>query len=181
VIVRFPFAQLPAYGSPNPEGVAVCHIDVTGDVSGGAISGGMTSIGQFIYRLELLQLTRGDLAADDVDYVTFHQWATAKSGFGTNAFDLNWHFESRSTINFGLYRPFDVDLRMIRRFPLGRTDDVGASFIIFYQNLDNADGIAYDVDGVFTYWRKEALLQPGFLQAFYEAPFVPILSEGSPQ
>ncbi len=172
-IVRFPFAGVPAYASPNPEGIAVAHIDVTGDATGGTISGGFLSIGQFLYRLEIFQGTRSDTVNDEIDYVTFHQWAQSKSGFSVNAFDLNWHALRNTQAAFTVWTPREIDRDMIRRFPMGRTDNVGASNVLFYQNVSNADTIIYDFDLILTYWRKEALLLPGFLQAFFEAPFVP--------
>jgi len=172
-ITRFPFAQLPEYAGPNPEGMAVCHIDVTGDATGGAISGGIVSTGSFLYRLELFQITRGDSFVDDVDVVSIHQWATEKSRFPDQSFSLNWHLLQRIALGFGLFTLPLVDYQMIRRFPLGATREIGALNVLFYQNLDNIDTILYDIDAVFTYWRKEALLLPGFLQAYYETPFIP--------
>ncbi len=171
-ITRFPFAQLPEYGGPNPEGMAVCHIDVTGDASGGEISGGFVSTGSFLYRLELFQGTRSDQTADKMNYVTLHTWATEKSRFPDDSFSLNWH-ANQVIEGFGVWVPELVDFQMIRRFPLGATREIGVQNILFYQGVANTDTILYDFDAVFTYWRKEALLLPGFLQAFYEVPFIP--------
>jgi len=172
-INRIPSAGVPAYASPNPEGVALCDISVVGDGTAGAISGGIVSSGQFLYRLELFNMIRGDSAGDDVEVFTLHDWATVGAGFGANSFDILWPMENINQIGQQSYSFFEKDMRMIRRFPLGSVRKVGVTNILFYQAFANTDTILYSIRAVFTYWRKEALALPGFLQSFYEAPFVP--------
>ena len=172
-INRLASAQVPAYGSPNPEGVAVCNIAVTGDASGGTISGGIVSSGQFLYRLELFHITQNVAGADTADVFTLHDWATQAFGFGANSFDILWPLLNTALETGQAYSFLQADMDQIRRFPLGSTQNVGVLNILFYQNLANTDTKLYKIFAVFTYWRKEALTLPGFMQSFYEAPFVP--------
>jgi len=173
VINRLANAGVPAFASPNPEGVAMCHIDIVGDGSGGQISGGIVSSGQFLYRLELFQIRANALSSDEVELFTLHDWATQSLGFGANSFDQLWHLERDSLAAFVTYALFERDFNMVHRFPLGSTQKVGVTNILFFQDISNIDLRVYDVNAVFTYWRKEALALPGFLQSFYDAPFVP--------
>ena len=173
-LLRLPFANRPDFGNPYPEGIAVGHIDITGDASGGGLSASFLSDGGFLFRLELVQATKSGAQETTFDYITAHRWATDRSGFGATAFDLNWIFERSVTgINaFQTYRPFLQDLQMLKRFPMGRTDDAALQFV-FLIETSNVDAIVYDFDLVCSYWRKEALYRPGFLQAFWSEPIVP--------
>lgn len=173
-IVRIPSAGVPAYASPNPEGLAVAHIDVTGDASAGTISGGMVSSGQFLYRLEAFNINRFDTVAQGgAELFTLADWATVGAGFGPNSFDLLWDlaFEDNGTSQRLTLRDRYFD--QIHRIPLGSLRNVDVTNVLFYQGLANTNTVVHDISAMFTYWRKEALALPGFLQSFYEAPFVP--------
>lgn len=172
-INRAPFAGMPAYASPNPEGVAACHIDILGNATGGEISGGMVSSGQFLYRLELFNLTRRDATVDPINCFTIADWASDKFGFGAGSFSIDWLLEQVIGGGFSVNTFRDQDMRQIRRIPLGATRNVGVTNILFYDRVANTDTVVMDIFAMFTYWRKEALFLPGFLQSFYEAPFVP--------
>lgn len=175
-VVLLPFSVRPGFGSPYPLGVAVGHIDVTGDLSGGAAGGTLLAPGGFLYRLELLNSTMGfSGSAVDMSFITSHRWATDRSGRGIAAFDLNWHAETENKSGFLVATPRPSDYQMIRRFPMGRTDNVAAQVLSAITWITNIDTALYDFDWVFTYWRKEATYLPGFMAAFLEAPFVPPL------
>ncbi len=173
-LVHLPFADRQIFGSPYPQGIAVGHIDITGDVSGGGISATFLADTGFLYRLEVFQSTRGNESADKASYASAHRWATDRSGRGLAAFDLNWVCDQTIGDSFSVYKPFPVDLEMLRRFPMGRTaNDPDGQIIwsVFYET--NTDAIIFDVDLVLTYWRQEAMFRPGFLASFWEAPIVP--------
>jgi len=172
-LVHLPFPDRPEYGSPYPEGIAVGHIDITGDASGGAITSALSAEGRFLYRLELLNATKGTAIANIANYITAHRWATERSGLGAQAFDLNWIPSKVDGAAFSVYRPESQDLEMIRRFPIGRTDRVDLQVITSFFWQTNEDLILYDVDWVFTYWPSTALYRPGFLASFWESPFIP--------
>ena len=174
-IVHLPFTERPDYGSPFPEGIAVGHIDATGDASGGGVSGAFIAETGFLYRLELANSTRGSENADAVSHLSSHRWATDRSGLGNLAFDLNWGTRQVISDGFALYVPEVQDLQMLRRFPIGRTDVNPAGqtiWAVFFET--NFDTILYDMDVVFSYWRTEAMYRPGFLAQFWETPFTPV-------
>jgi len=173
-IIHLPFTDRPQYADPHPEGIAVGHIDSTGDASGGTLTQTFLADGGFLYRLELLQATRDSDTSSEMNYITSHQWATDRSGLGVGAFNLNWVMENHRDAQgaFVQWAPRLVDLTMIRRVPLGRTDDV-LQQILLSAAASNQDTSIYDLDVVLTYWRKESLSRPGFLASFWESPFVP--------
>jgi len=174
-MVHLPFAQRPGFGTPYPEGMAVAHIDVTGDATGGAISATILADGGFLYRFELFEGTQGDINNDDWDYITSHRWAADRSGRGAGAFDLNWITRRGLGTTFSNHRSFPEDLQVIRRFPMGRTDNVALQ-TLFTVNVEvNRNAIDYNFNLILTYWRTEATYRPGFLQAFWEAPVVPVV------
>jgi len=179
-IVHFPSTVLPGFGAPNPEGLAVGHVDATGDLSGGLTSMSLLADGGFLYRLELFNATRDNADADQASLITSHRWATDKSGLGVSAFDLNWILENVSSSQqvFGNQKLQLNDYQMIRRFPLGRTDAVAAQFIMTFL-ADNVDATVYDIDAVFSYWPKTAMFRAGFLQSFNEFPGVSPVSTAS--
>jgi len=174
-LIHLPFGERPGYGSPYPEGIAVGHIDQEGDATGNPITATFLDDGHFMHRLELAQYTEGQEAGTRGSMITAHRWASDRSGLGATAFDLNWLMEviSGSTAN-----PFTQNnlepsaLAMVRRFPIGRTDNVDLQILISII-ASNQNTIAFDFNVVTTYWRQEALYRPGFLQSFWEAPFVP--------
>jgi len=179
-LIHLPFGERPGYGSPYPEGIAVGHIDQTGDATGNPITATFLDDGHFLHRLELAQYTEGQLAGTRGSLITAHRWASDRSGLGATAFDLNWLFDN---INGSAANPFTQNnltpatLDMVRRFPVGRTDDVLLQ-ILFSFIASNQDAIAFDFNIVTTYWRQEAMYRPGFLASFWEAPFVPPASPG---
>lgn len=174
-VIHLPFGERPQYGSPYPEGIAVAHADVTGDASGGAVTVAILADGGFLYRLELMNATRSDVANVTLDVISSHRWATDKSGLGATAFDLNWLATRQAVGTFVVYTLRGEDRDRIRRFPLGRTDKVALQTIWAVTFQTNVNTIEYDVDLVLTYWPKESLAMPGFLSSFYEAPAVPPL------
>jgi len=173
-IVRMPSAGVPAYASPNPEGLAVCHIDVTGDGSAGTISGGIVSSGQFLYRLEAFVIVRFDSILQLIpELFIFPDWATVGAGFGANSFDILYNMEvgdNGVTQRITLRRRYQ---EQVRRIPLGSLRNVAVTNVLFYQGLTNTNTVVHDISAFFTYWRKESMALPGFIQSFYEAPFVP--------
>jgi len=172
-LVLLPFTERSNFADPHPIGLAVGHVDVTGDASGGGISASLLADGGFMFRLEMLQSTLNVTSAAAQNIILAHRWASDRSGLGATAFDMNWALDQRidAVSAFSTYSPFPADLAMIRRFPLGRTDNVQSQFIVSW-NSTNQDTLLYDFDAVFTYWRTEALYRPGFLSSFYEAPEV---------
>ncbi len=173
-LVRLAFTDRPRYGDPHPEGIAVGHIDLTGDATGGVVGATFLSDGGFLFRLELMAATSGVNTTSVMDAITSHEWATARSGLGALAFDLNWNLENHQSAfaGFTQFAPTEVDRQMIRRFPIGRTVDVSLQTVI-QMNAINTNLLVYDFDIVCTYWRKEALSRPGFLASFWESPLVP--------
>jgi len=169
-ITRFRFSDRPRYGQPYPEGMAVGHGEITGDGSGGTISQTFLSDGGFLYRLELLNMTRGDGVAHVVDVITSHRWATDKAPVAAGSFALNWTMDETIGDGFSVSTTKLNDLFQIRRFPMGRLDNVPLQILLTMRDDTNTNAIVYNFDCVFSYWRKEALTFPGFLQAFWEAP-----------
>lgn len=173
-LVHLPFADRAAFGSPYPEGIAVAHIDLTGDATGGIASGSVQAVGPFLYRLELMAATLNSGPAITGSYTSAHRWAADRSGLGQTAFDLSWVPDIAQDGGFTLLRPSPVDYAQIRRVPLGRTD-VSALWVIWQTTFGtNVDGGLYDFDLILTYWPAESLYQPGFLASFFEAPVVPL-------
>jgi len=183
-VVHLPFGERPQYGQPYPEGIAVAHIDQTGDASGGAFSMTILADAGFLYRFEGMQMARGVSTVIIVDYITSHRWASDKSGRGNSAFDLNWICAVDNATGFAVYKPGGArgtavstggnnDLAMIRRLPMGRLDNVLLQQL-FTMNLSaNTNTITHELSLWFTYWSKQSVYLPGFLSAFYEAPAVP--------
>lgn len=166
-LVHLPFGDRQLYGSSFPEGLAVAHSNIVGDLSGGGISVLVRADGGFLYRIELI---RGHIdidVAEDWSLRIAHDWATAKSGLGTGAFDLEYNM-FRSVGAGG-----DVHLDMLdrinseRRFPIGRLDDILLQTLMLFTIPTNTNTRIYDIDVLLTYWRKEALYRPGFLQHFF--------------
>lgn len=179
-LVHLPFGERPQYGQPYPEGQAVGFISQDGDATGGSISMTMLADGGFLYRLELLQLVIGQAADRVVFAITSHRWATDKSGLGATAFDLDWGMPGHLVGSFAVHSMaaqedgFDV-MNQIKRFPLGRLDDVSLQTILNVTNTVNVDSITNELRVVCSYWSKQATYLPGFLSSFYEAPAVPPL------
>ena len=174
-LVLLPFGERPQYGTPYPEGVAVGHLDVTGDASGNPINVTFHADGGFLFRLELAVVVRNDGLTHELSLISSHAWATDKSGRGTTAFDLNWLFDqvTDTGTGFSIYSPKPVDYRMLRRFLMGRTAPGALQTVCSYQMSVNTNLVTFDFDVVFTYWPKTALYLPGFLSSFYESPAIP--------
>ena len=167
-------AGRPQYGDPYPEGFAVASLSQTGDGSGGQINFAVNSDGGFLFRLEILQLVRGSGTTVDVDILTSHRWAEQMSGLGNGSLDHNWELRQDALATFSIYTLKDTDRDSIRRFPMGRTEKVSAQSILAL-NLTNVTGVTHILHMVCSYWRKEALYQPGFMSTFMEAPEVPAI------
>lgn len=169
---HLPFAARVEYGSPYPEGMAVGHIDVTGDASGGNITASFTAENQFLYRLELVNATKDDEVVNDVAMASVHEWATAQSGFGVSAFSLNWHLDQIPRSGFSVYTLRVGDLPSIRRFPLGSITPGAGQFVTVFTVETNTLADIWDFDVALSYWPKTSLFLPGFLSSFWEAPEV---------
>jgi len=170
---RLSFADRPDFSDPYPEGIAVAHRTVTGDATGGGITVSILDDSGFLYRLEMISAIRGDSIADGLSIITAHRWAAdrAPNALPTN-FNLNWVMGLTAGPTFGVYRLGSPEYEMVRRFPIGRTDDVELQQLFAFFQETNTDTIVYEFDIVCSYWRKEALQRPGFLTAFYETPVV---------
>lgn len=166
-------ADRPRYGQPYPEGLAVGHLSVTGDASGGQVSATFLTDGGFLYRAEVITQTRGDTLTSTPNIVTSHEWATARAPVDAIAFNLNWILLQTQTSAFGGATLAVRDWVQLRRFPMGRTDQVTLQVLINMIDNVNTNLVVYEFDCIFSYWRTEALARPGFLQAFWEAPVVP--------
>ena len=185
-VEHLPISERPQYGQPYPEGIAIAASSVADDASGGEHTFSINADPGFLYRLELVNWTRGATTAVVIHCITTHRWAAAKAPFGLSAFDLNWFLTKTSGAGFAVYvfggggnsvvaNP--LDYQMVRRFPMGAALGGGApgvsTQLMLLTNDANTTGITNEVSVVWTYWRKEALFLPGFLSAFYEAPVVP--------
>lgn len=166
------FGERPDYASPYPEGIAVAHVDVTGDASGNPITVSIFGQDQFLYRLELINVSQDAQTTNDLSLATVHDWATEASGFGTAAFSLNWQMSQLNDGGFAIWTPYATDLPMMRRFPIGSIRQGAGQFIAVFTMETNIDTRVFDFDAVFTYWPKQAMFAPGFLSSFYEAPEV---------
>jgi len=171
-LVHLPFAQRVEYGQPYPEGIAVGHIDQTGDVSGDPITASFLAQDQFLYRLELVQSTHNSEATSDTSVQLIAGWANEQSGFGTGAFSLNWQMPVKNGGGFAAHSLASGDLLAARRFPLGDVRPGAGQFIAVITSADNINANVFDYDVVFSYWPKTALYLPGFLSSFWEAPEV---------
>lgn len=172
-VVHLPFGERPAYGSPYPEGLAVAHIDVTGDASAGGITGIVQADRGFLYRLELMNVTKDDEVGNSVSVISSSNYLTDRSGLGTAAFDLNWQTIRVNNQGFQLFQLESTVWRQIRKQIIGRTDAGSLQTIWTFVIETNTLADVWDMDLIFTYWRKESLAQPGFLSSFLEAPVVP--------
>jgi len=176
-LVHISFGEREAFGSPYPTGLAVGHIDQVGDASGTRITASFSTELRNLYRLELYNCTRGESSDSKSELLTFHEWATGSSGFGANAFTLNWPIDPEvidvvTVSTFSKHSPSAIDKASIRRFPMGRTDDFGVQNLIQHA-ITNVDTIVYDFDVVFSYWPVAARFLPGFLSSFWESPIAP--------
>lgn len=171
---RLPFTERPDFADPYPEGLAVGHLSVTGDATGGSIATTFLSDGGFLFRLELLSVIRGDTVDDAPNIITSHRWASSRSpAMNPQDYDLNWGLQRDAIGTFTVWDLAPSHLAMIRRFPMGRTEDVPLQLVVAINSPTNTDTITYDYNVVCSYWRKEALQRPGFLASFFEAPVVP--------
>lgn len=185
--MHLPFGERPIYGSPEPEGIAVGFIDQDGDATGGDITFTYLADGGFLYRFEGLQVARGVAVGLTGSFLTSHRWATDKSGLGTSSFDLNHMLTYGLATGFAVYTPGNqrgsggssggatpVPYMQLRRLPMGRTEDVALQVLLTITGAAwNVDTITHEAAIWLTYWRKESLYKPGFLQSFYEAPAIP--------
>lgn len=171
-LVHLPFAAREAYGAPYPEGIAVGHIDQTGDATGGAITASFLAQDQFLYRLELLNVSSSDATVNDVSFLSVHAWATEASGFSAGAFSLNWKTRQDLLGGFSIFTPVIDTLEAVRRFPMGSVTPAAGQFVIVITTENNINNIVWDYDVVCSYWPKTALYRPGFLSSYWEAPEV---------
>ena len=187
-IIHLPFGERPQFGTPYPDGIAVGHINQTGDASGGKLTMTFLADGGFVYRFEGINMSRGTSVIEEADLITAHGWATAKSGLGTSAFDLNWILSMSLASSFAVYslgggraqsssNPAGnpTDYQQLHRLPMGRTDKVAVAQTLARVQLDNITTVTHELSMWCTYWRVESLYLPGFLSSFYEAPEVPPL------
>lgn len=169
-----PFANRPDFADPYPEGLAVGRVDSVGDASGGNVSMTLLSDGGFLFRPELINFTRGDVIDDDVSMIISHRWAADRSPvIPPTGMDLNWGMARDGLGTFSIYRMNADVMEMLRRFPLGRTDNVALQIVFNIIIPTNTLAITYTLNVVCSYWPMSALQRPGFLAAFYEAPVVP--------
>ncbi len=169
-VVRLPFADRPAFGSPYPEGIAVAGTTLTGDASGGDVTLVVLSDGGFLYRVEKVGLTKGDALATTLALLSSHRWASDRSGLGPTTFDLNWITTQVLAATFSVFSLAATDFQQIRRFPIGRTDAVALQTIFQFGHSTNVNTRSYQFDLVMSYWRTESMYRPGFLQSFWESP-----------
>ena len=183
-VVLLPFGERPQYGQPYPEGFAVAYSEAADDNSGGDHTFTVVADGGFIFRLEAFNFFRGSTTAEICTMLTSHSWATARSGFPSGAFDMFWPCPGTSTGDgSSTYKIADVAattsgdsaMQMLKRFPWGRTDNVSLQQLAFLKVDTQVNTVTNAVGWVWSYWRKSALYQPGFLSAFWEAPAVPPL------
>ena len=173
-LIRLPFNDRPAIGAPYPDGLAVGHIAVTGDATGGVVLALFESPGGFLYRLELLQTGRGDNGVGTQFMTDSHNWIEAAAGIGAGVFNFPHLLDrSGSILGTNVFTLNAVDLAMIRRFVMGDLRQRSNFTLFTITDTGNLDTRTYTFDVVFTYWRREALLAPGFLSSFYESPVVP--------
>ncbi len=170
-IALLPFAERPLFGDPYPIGLAVGDTLITGDATGGTVGTTFLADGSFLFRLEMVQVVKGDGLSTAVNMITAHTMLADRSG-RPNISQLNWILPSFSGNGFRVFTPMPGDYAMMHRIPLGRTDRVTAQQLIALENENNVDTISYSFSVVLSYWRQEALFLPGFLQAFWEAPVV---------
>jgi len=174
-VVHLPFGQRPGFGDPYPEGIAVAQRTIIGDATGGTVSLSVLTDGGFLYRVERAGLAKGDAVATTLDVISVHRWATARSGLGDFAFDLNWILPPLATGTFSAFGFTNEDWLQLRRFPMGRTERAAAAQqLFFFSHSSNVNTITYEFDLIMAYWSVSAAYRPGFLESFWEAPPVPI-------
>lgn len=169
-LTRLAFADREQYASPYPIGLAVAHVDVTGDATGGGITVLIEADGGFLYRPEIINATRSDVGVGELNIIVSSRILTDRSGLGPGAFDLNWHLQSLGQGGFSVYTPFPNDMQMIRRQIIGRTDTRSLQTIFTFNTGTNTNLVVHDFDLICSYWETTSLVTPGFLQAFYESP-----------
>lgn len=167
-----PFTERQLYSSPYPVGLAVGHVDMLGDASGGNVVCSFLVDGGFLFRAELFNWAADEATVREGSFITSHRMLTDRSGLGATAFDLNWIRLGNGDGGFVVYQPRVDDFARIRRIPMGRTDDVQLQTLCAFFINTNVDTIVYDFDVIFSYWDVRSLIEPGFLQSFWEAPIV---------
>jgi len=184
---HLPLGERPQYGQPYPEGIAVAASNVPDDATGGTHTFSINADPGFLYRLELLNWTRGEELVRTMHIITTHQWATGRTPFDAAAFDLNWFLEPVAKSGFAVYTLCGGSqgadggveiMSMIKRFPMGSAGGGApgvSTQLMFLTTTVQLDTITNEISVVWTYWRKQSLYLPGFLSSFYEAPAVPPL------
>ncbi len=180
-VVHMPFGERPQYGTPYPLGIAVAHATQTGDATGGAITLTVQADPGFLYRLEMFRLERGTSVLVNMDTITAHAWAQARSGFPVGSFDLNWVPERLQANTFAVYdmvasrNSGPGPIEAMKRFPMGRLAGAPgvAQLLAVWNVTSNVDTITHEWQFVATYWDRQALYLPGFLSSFFAAPEVP--------
>lgn len=171
-LVHLPFTPRPQYADPHPEGIAVGFVSDTGDATGGGASLALSAQGGFLYRFEGFIDLVSDVIVRTGFITTTHQWASDAAGFGITTFQLNWITNILLSTGISSRELGRNYWQMIRRFPMGRTHNVGASTIFQLDYSANTNTVSYQLEAFFSYWKTEARYRPGFLQSFYEAPTV---------
>ncbi len=183
-VEHLPLGERPRYGSPYPLGIALAQSQVADDASGGTHVWTINVDPGFLYRLELLNLTRGEQVIRDMHVITSHRWAAVKVPGLAAGFDLNWILDGGATSGFSVYglvsNQVGLDVMAeIRRFPmapqLGGTPPGVSQQLMLVTNNVNTTTITNELSVVWTYWDRQALFLPGFLSSFHEAPEVPPL------
>lgn len=183
-LAHLPLGERPEYGQPYPEGIAIGTSNVADDASGGAHSFVINADPGFLYRLELVNWTRGEATLRALHVLTVHRWAAGRAGPVLAALDLNWIMLGAAATTFTVYilgagSSSGVDgVPLVSRLPMGPAGGgapgVSTQLMLLTNDVNNT-GITNEVTATFTYWRKQALFLPGFLSSFYEAPAVPPL------
>lgn len=145
---------------------------LTGDGSGGTIGVAIDASGGFLYRVEMMQVVKGDSVASVTDFITAQRNLSDPAGAAALA-QLNWVMLEEVGPTFRVHVPSASTLGMLRRTPLGRTDRVDGQILVTMTNDTNTNAITYEFTLICTYWRVQATSRPGWLQAFHEAPPVP--------
>ncbi len=185
-VTHVDLGERPQYGQPYPDGIAVASSQAVDDASGGTHTFSILADPGFLYRLELVNWTRGEETLRVVHAITVHRWIAAKTPDILASFDLNWFLHGATGSSFSQYTigaspqaGASDNMAQLRRFPMGAALGGGAPGVAVQLMLLtvslNVDTITNEISVVWTYWRKEALYLPGFLSAFYEAPTVPPL------
>jgi len=160
------------YGDAHALGLALGHVEITGNGSGGNVTHIFTAPTGFLYRLEALNAIRADVITDTANVIFTHVMLEANAGLGSADLNLSYPLERAPTGTAGGHTIRTADRQSERRIPIGQTERGPVTTVCQVTFNTNTNTVVYLATVVLAYWRQEAMFRPGFLSAFWETPIL---------